>query len=83
MAGTGLTRGRKTVQRRQILGILREWLIGPLSGVVLAFILEWLSRFVLRHGRTSRETESLSDPILARRSLSDKRRARKKNTHDQ
>lgn len=47
MAGTGLARGRETVQRRQILGILRGWLIGPLSGVVLAFVLEWLSRFVL------------------------------------
>jgi PiT family inorganic phosphate transporter len=47
MAGTGLAHGRETVQRRQILGILRGWLIGPLSGVVLAFVLEWLSRFVL------------------------------------
>jgi inorganic phosphate transporter, PiT family len=47
MAGTGLARGRGMVQRRQILGILRGWLIGPLSGVVLAFVLEWLSRFVL------------------------------------
>jgi PiT family inorganic phosphate transporter len=47
MAGTGLARGRETVQRKQILGILRGWLIGPLSGLTLAFILEWLSRFVL------------------------------------
>lgn len=47
MAGTGAARGRETVQRRQIVGILRGWLIGPLSGVVLAFVLEWLSRFVL------------------------------------
>jgi PiT family inorganic phosphate transporter len=47
MAGTGLARGRETVQRKQILGILRGWLIGPLSGMALAFVLEWLSRFVL------------------------------------
>jgi PiT family inorganic phosphate transporter len=47
MAGTGLARGRQTVQRQQIVSIVRGWLIGPLSGVTLAFILEWLSRFVL------------------------------------
>ncbi len=50
MAGTGLARGRETVQRQQILGILRGWLIGPLSGITLAFVLEWLIRFVLRMG---------------------------------
>jgi len=44
MAGTGLARGRETVQRKQMLGILRGWLIGPLSGLILAFILEWLVR---------------------------------------
>src|SRR6185437_15758677 len=38
MAGTGLARGRETVQRKQILGILRGWLIGPLSGIVLAVV---------------------------------------------
>ena len=47
MAGTGLARGRETVQRRQIIGILRGWLIGPLSGLGLAFVLEWLVRLVL------------------------------------
>lgn len=47
MAGTGLARGRETVQRKQILGILRGWLIGPLSGIILAAILELLVRFVL------------------------------------
>ncbi len=47
MAGTGLARGRETVQRKQIVGILRGWLIGPLSGFTLAFVLEWLSRFIL------------------------------------
>lgn len=47
MAGMGIARRRETVQRKQILGILRGWLIGPLSGVVLAFVLEWLIRFVI------------------------------------
>lgn len=48
MAGTGLARGRETVQRTQILAILRGWLIGPLSGLVVAFALEWLVRELLR-----------------------------------
>lgn len=47
MAGTGLARGRETVQRKQIIGILRGWLLGPLSGLTLAFVLEWLSRLAL------------------------------------
>ncbi len=46
MAGTGVARGRETVQRKQILDILRGWLIGPLSGLVLAFVLEWLIRLI-------------------------------------
>jgi inorganic phosphate transporter, PiT family len=48
MAGTGLARGRATVQRKQLLGILRGWLIGPLSGLTLAFVLEWLVRLAVR-----------------------------------
>jgi PiT family inorganic phosphate transporter len=47
MAGTGLARGRETVQRKQIAAILRGWFIGPLSGVCLAFVLEWLLQFGL------------------------------------
>ncbi|HEU5375107.1 MAG TPA: anion permease [Ktedonobacteraceae bacterium] len=47
MAGTGAARGRETVHRKQIVGILRGWLIGPLSGFLLAFVLEWLSRLLL------------------------------------
>lgn len=50
MAGTGLARGRETVQRKQIFAILRGWLIGPLSGLVLAFILDWLLRLALHMG---------------------------------
>jgi inorganic phosphate transporter, PiT family len=41
MAGTGLARGRQTVQTRHIRGILLGWLIGPGSGIVLASILEF------------------------------------------
>jgi inorganic phosphate transporter, PiT family len=37
MAGTGLARGRQTVQRAQLVGILRGWLIGPAAGFVLAY----------------------------------------------
>jgi PiT family inorganic phosphate transporter len=47
MAGTGLARGKETVQRRQIVGIFRGWLIGPASGVVLAYLLEWLARIIV------------------------------------
>ncbi|HUY75529.1 MAG TPA: inorganic phosphate transporter [Ktedonobacterales bacterium] len=47
MAGTGLARGRETVQRKQIFGILRGWAIGPLSGLALAFALEWVTRLIV------------------------------------
>jgi PiT family inorganic phosphate transporter len=45
MAGTGFARGRETVKRRQINGILRGWLIGPISGVALAAFCELLVRW--------------------------------------
>jgi inorganic phosphate transporter, PiT family len=48
MAGAGFARGRETVQRKQILGILRGWAIGPLSGLALAFALEWITRLLIR-----------------------------------
>ena len=47
MAGAGFARGRETVQRRQIVGILRGWAFGPLSGLALAFALEWIMRLTL------------------------------------
>ena len=37
MAGTGVARGRETVQRKQIVGILRGWLLG------LCLVSSWLS----------------------------------------
>lgn len=48
MAGAGLARGRETVKRAQLLGILRGWVIGPLSGFALGFALEWLARLLVR-----------------------------------
>ena len=44
MAGTGLARGRETVKRRQLYGILRGWLIGPAAGFLLAYLAELLAR---------------------------------------
>jgi PiT family inorganic phosphate transporter len=46
MAGTGLARGRQTVQRKEIAGILLGWLIGPISGFILTFAAESLLRLV-------------------------------------
>ena len=47
MAGAGYARGRETVQRKQMLGILRGWAIGPLSGLAFAFALEWITRLLI------------------------------------
>ncbi len=44
MAGTGLARGRETVQREQLLGIVRGWLIGPAAGFTLAYVGEVIAR---------------------------------------
>jgi PiT family inorganic phosphate transporter len=46
MAGTGLARGRQTVKRQQIFAIVRGWLIGPFSGIALAYALESLIRLL-------------------------------------
>lgn len=37
MAGTGLARGRQTIEVRVILGIVRGWIIGPGAGFVVAY----------------------------------------------
>ena len=39
MAGAGLARGRETIDRDVIVGILRGWVIGPTAGAVLGFAL--------------------------------------------
>jgi len=41
MAGAGLARGRETIQTHVVLGILRGWIIGPVAGVTLAFLITW------------------------------------------
>ena len=46
MAGTGVARGRATIHRRQLVGILRGWLFGPVSGFALAYAGEWLARAI-------------------------------------
>ena len=39
MAGTGLARGRQTVQTGTLLGILKGWAISPVTGAGLCFLL--------------------------------------------
>ena len=39
MAGTGLARGRQTVRRAALLGILKGWAISPVTGFALCFVL--------------------------------------------
>jgi PiT family inorganic phosphate transporter len=43
MAGAGFARGRRTVDRRRLRGILQGWLIGPAAGFALAYGLEALA----------------------------------------
>lgn len=40
MAGTGLARGRETVNTATLLGIVKGWAISPISGATLCFLLE-------------------------------------------
>src|SRR6185312_503110 len=49
MFGTGLARGRETVQTSTLLGIVKGWAISPISGFTLCFLLEHLLRS-LGHG---------------------------------
>lgn len=39
MAGTGLARGRETVRRPVLRGILRGWVIGPGAGFLPGYVL--------------------------------------------
>jgi PiT family inorganic phosphate transporter len=49
MAGTGLARGRETVQTRTLVAILEGWAISPISGFTICFVLERLL-ILLGHG---------------------------------
>lgn len=42
MFGTGLARGRETVQTSTLVGIVKGWAISPISGFTLCFLLEHL-----------------------------------------
>jgi inorganic phosphate transporter, PiT family len=42
MAGTGIARGRQTVNERQLAGILRGWMVGPACGFTLAYLAQKL-----------------------------------------
>jgi inorganic phosphate transporter, PiT family len=44
MAGAGLARGRETIDRQVIFGILRGWIIGPAAGAILGYIFGLLTR---------------------------------------
>ncbi len=47
MAGTGLARGRETIEIKVILAILRGWIVGPAAGAALGFLFASLARWVL------------------------------------
>jgi PiT family inorganic phosphate transporter len=44
MAGTGVARGRETIETKVVLGILSGWIVGPAAGVVLGFVFASLTR---------------------------------------
>ena len=46
MAGTGFARGRETIDKNVIFGILRGWIVGPATGVALGYAFGLLTRVV-------------------------------------
>jgi len=42
MTGAGAARGRHTVHRSSLRGVLRGWVIGPGAGVGLGYLITWL-----------------------------------------
>ncbi len=46
MAGTGLARGRRTIEWPTVNAILRGWALAPLSGFVLSYLVVRLAEFV-------------------------------------
>ncbi len=51
IAGTGLARGRQTVDLATLRGILRGWLLGPAAGLAVAFVVAHLLLAVGAHLR--------------------------------
>ena len=45
MAGAGLARGKDTIEKEVIVGILRAWVIGPTAGAILGFVLASIGKF--------------------------------------
>lgn len=45
MAGAGFARGRETIDKGVIFGILRGWLIGPAAGAALGYVFGLLTKF--------------------------------------
>ena len=44
MAGTGFARGRETIDKKVIFGILRGWIVGPAAGAALGYAFGLLTR---------------------------------------
>jgi PiT family inorganic phosphate transporter len=44
MPGTGFARGRETIDRQVIFGILRGWIVGPAAGAILGYLFALLTR---------------------------------------
>jgi PiT family inorganic phosphate transporter len=44
MAGTGFARGRETIDKKVIFGIVRGWIIGPAAGAALGYVFGLLAR---------------------------------------
>lgn len=44
MAGTGFARGRETIDKKVIFGILRGWIIGPAAGAALGYAFGLVAR---------------------------------------
>jgi PiT family inorganic phosphate transporter len=44
MAGAGVARGRETIDRKVIGGVIRGWILGPFAGVLLAYSFCWITQ---------------------------------------
>lgn len=46
MAGTGLARGRETIDKKVMFGIMRGWIIGPAAGAALGYVFGLATRLL-------------------------------------
>lgn len=63
MAGTDMARGRQTVHRDTLYGILRDWTISPITGFALSFLLYRLPAATI--GERGREVQLLYQVIMS------------------